>query len=115
MTDFRRHDETRLVREILRAFGARPGIRLFRNSVGMVRLPDGGAIPYGLCPGSSDLIGWRTLPSGVAQFVALEVKTPAGRLTRDQGRFLEAVRRSGGVAAEIRSLGDVEVVLGEAR
>ena len=112
MTGPRRNDETRLVREILRTFGARPGVRLFRNSVGMVRLPGGGAIPYGLCPGSSDLVGWRTLPSGVAQFVALEAKTPAGRLTAAQAAFLRAVARAGGLSGVVRSLDDVEALLG---
>lgn len=107
----RRHDETLLLREILRTFGARPGLRLFRNSVGMVRLPGGGAIPYGLCPGSSDLIGWRTLPSGVAQFIAMEAKTPAGRTTSAQDAFLRAVARAGGLAGVVRSLADVEGLL----
>jgi len=107
----RRHDETRLLREILRTFGARPGLRLFRNSVGMVRLPGGGAITYGLCSGSSDLVGWRTLPSGVAQFVALEVKTPEGRLTAAQAAFLRAVARAGGIAGVARSLDEVENLL----
>jgi hypothetical protein len=107
----RSHDETLLVREILRTFGARPGLRLFRNSVGMVRLPGGGAIPYGLCPGSSDLIGWRTLPSGVAQFVALEVKVSGGRVTSAQAAFLRAVAWAGGVAGIVRSLDDVEALL----
>ncbi len=111
MTALRRHDETALVRQILRTFGARPGLRLFRNSVGMVRLPGGGAIPYGLCPGSSDLIGWRTLPSGVAQFVALEVKSPGGRTTPAQAAFLHAVARAGGLAAVVRSIDDVEAIL----
>ncbi|MCK6478597.1 MAG: hypothetical protein HUU06_03660 [Planctomycetaceae bacterium] len=107
----RRHDETRLLRAILRTFGARPGLRLFRNSVGMVRLPGGGAIPYGLCPGSADLVGWRTLPSGVAQFVALEVKTSSGHLAPAQRAFLLAVVQAGGLAAVVRSLDDVERLL----
>ena len=106
-----RHDETLLLREILWTFGARPGLRLFRNSVGMVRLPGGGAIPYGLCPGASDLVGWRTLPSGVAQFVALEVKTDTGRMTPAQVAFLRAVARAGGLAAVVRSIDDVEAAL----
>lgn len=104
----RRRDEAHLLHAIRLSLGARPGIRLFRNSVGVVRLPGGGAISFGLCPGSSDLIGWRTLPSGIAQFVALEVKGPSGRLSPEQARFLAAVRRAGGVAAEVRSLDDAE-------
>lgn len=107
----RHQEETFLLRRILRTFGARPGVRLFRNSVGMVRLPGGGAIPYGLCPGSADLVGWRTLPSGVAQFVALEVKAPEGRVAPAQEAFLRAVARAGGLAAVVRSLEDVEAAL----
>ncbi len=113
MTAPRHQDETLLIRQILRTFGARPGLRLFRNSVGMVRLPGGGAIPYGLCRGSADLVGWRTLPSGVAQFVAFEVKTPAGRVAPAQEGFLRAVARAGGLAAVVRSLDDVETALRE--
>jgi len=118
VTQPRRQDETLLLREILRTFGAHPGLRLFRNSVGMVRLPGGGAVTYGLCPGSSDLVGWRTLATDLgtmAQFVALEAKAPGGRLTPEQERFLEAVRRAGGLAAEVRSVVDVEATLGGAR
>jgi hypothetical protein len=107
----RAYTETLLLREILRTFGARPDLRLFRNSVGLVRLPGGGAISFGLCVGSSDLVGWRTNSSGVAQFVAIEVKAPTGRLTPDQDRFLAAVRSAGGLAGVARSLTDVEELL----
>jgi hypothetical protein len=114
VTGARRTDETLLLREVLRTLGARPGLRLFRNSVGLVRLPGGGAIPYGLCPGSSDLVGWRTLRVGslpIAQFVALEVKTPTGRLTEEQARFFFAVQAAGGLAGEVRSLEDAEALV----
>ena len=45
------------------------------------------------------------------RFVALEIKAPKGRLTPQQTAELEAVRRAGGIAAEVRSLEDVLVAL----
>ena len=46
---------------IMLALGGHPGIRVFRNNVGLARFPDGSTVRYGLCPGSADLIGWRTV------------------------------------------------------
>lgn len=91
---------------------SRKGWRVFRNNVGV--LPDRRGVPvrYGLCPGSSDLIGWRELVitpdmvgHTVAQFVAVEVKGPTGKATPKQMKFLEAVARSGGVAVIARGEG----------
>lgn len=50
--------------------------------------------------GTSDLIGCRRSDG---RFVALEVKTPAGRLREEQERFLDAVRAAGGIAGMVRS------------
>lgn len=93
------------------------GWRLFRNNVGvawagkpcipcmqrMVR------IRYGLCVGSSDLIGWRPITitqqmvgTTVAIFLAVEVKTPSGRVSDEQNAFLDAVTASGGDARVVR-------------
>ena len=93
---------------------SRRGYRLFRNNVGC--LPDARGVPvrYGLCPGSSDLIGWRPLTitpdmvgHTVAQFVAVEVKGPAGKATPEQLRFLDAVTSAGGVALIARGEGQL--------
>lgn len=77
---------------------SRAGARVFRNNVGLARYR-GHTVRYGLATGSSDLIGWT--PDG--RFLALEVKTPRGRLTAEQSAFLDAVARAGGVAACVRS------------
>ena len=45
------------------------------------------------------------------RFCAFEVKAPRGRLTPHQTAELEAVRRAGGIAAEVRSLEDVIAAL----
>ena len=78
--------------------------RLFRNNVGRRKVGDRW-IQYGLCPGSSDLIGWtrRTItPADVGEtwaiFTAVEVKSAAGRLTSEQRLFLDAVAEAGGLA-----------------
>lgn len=88
-------------------------MRLFRNTVGVswageiirrdartVTLLDYRQIRYGLCVGSSDLIGWRV---GTGQFVALEVKRPGLLPTPEQAVFLRNVRAGGGLAAVVHS------------
>lgn len=105
--------EMAVLRRILEAC-ARGEVRLFRNQVGQYELKDGRILRSGLCKGSSDLIGYRSVvvtPEMVGQrlavFVALEVKDK-GRLTAEQAQFLEVVRRAGGIAAEVRSVEDAE-------
>lgn len=93
--------------------------RLFRNSVGEVQDPRSGRyIRYGLCVGSSDLIGWRTVTvtpdmvgTELAVFVALEVKTPRGRVTPEQATFVQAVTDAGGIGRIVRSVEDAKIFL----
>jgi hypothetical protein len=85
---------------------AKIGVRLFRNNVGMLEDRNGQKVKYGLCKGSSDLIGWTLVrcPDGErAVFTAIEVKTPIGRATPEQLAFIEAVNRDGGIAFIARS------------
>jgi hypothetical protein len=98
--------ESQLVRDILLAFGAIPGIRLFRNNVGRLQDRKGHWVQYGLCVGSSDIIGWHS-----GRFVALEVKSATGSLTKEQAAFIEAVRRDNGIAACVRSVDEVATAL----
>jgi hypothetical protein len=65
----------------------------------------------GLCVGSSDLIGFRTRPDGIAQFVALEVKSPTGRPTKEQTAFLDHITQAGGCAGVVRSITDADTVI----
>ena len=118
-----RTPEKTLLRLILREFGARPDIRLFRNNVGVAEYPDGSRVAYGLCPGSADLIGWRTVEitpamvsSRFARFPAVEIeaeiKAPPGRLTEAPRNFQNAVERAGGIAVLARSPEDVGEAVG---
>jgi len=58
-------------------------------------------------PGVSDILG--VLPGG--RFLAIEVKTRRGRLTKRQEGFLSAVNQKGGLGFVARSLDDVVEVL----
>jgi hypothetical protein len=64
----------------------------------------------GLCVGSSDLIGYRQV-DGLAQFVALEVKSPTGRPTKEQGLFIDHIQAAGGLAGIARSVDDAAAIL----
>ncbi|KAF0115158.1 MAG: VRR-NUC domain-containing protein [Rhodospirillaceae bacterium] len=122
--------ESTLLREtLLRA--SRMGARLFRNQVGAgvagtvlrevepgLFLVRGHRVTMGLCPGSADLVGWRTVeitPAMVglrlALFAAIEVKSAAGKATPEQRNFLTRVREAGGLAAIIRDAGDCDAAL----
>ena len=83
------------------------GARVFRNNIGALQDRSGRWIQYGLCPGSSDLIGWRSVTvteamvgAKAALFVACEVKSqgPRAKATPEQISFLSAVTAAGGIA-----------------
>lgn len=57
--------------------------------------------------GVSDILG--VLPMG--RFLAIEVKTPKGKLSPDQAVFLEEVTSLGGLAFKAESVNDVETAL----
>jgi hypothetical protein len=115
---------------------ARGPVRLFRNNVGTgwagqstrvtagnlravaaqlqpgdVVIRNGRPLHAGLCVGSSDLIGWRTTESGLAQFVAVEVKSERGRVSSEQTRFIDAVNQAGGCAGIARSVDDAQALM----
>lgn len=88
---------------------------LFRNNVGVAFQPNGQVIKYGLCKGSSDLIGWRPIDitqdmvgKTIAQFIAVEVKTKTGRPTKEQINFLHQLDKAGGCAILAKSPEDAE-------
>lgn len=92
--------------------------RLWRNNTGALRDANGQLVRYGLCAGSSDLIGYRTItitPDMVGQrlavFAAVEVKAPKGRPTPEQTAFLEHVRAAGGIAGIARSVEEAAALL----
>lgn len=92
--------------------------RLFRNNTGTLRDQHGRPVQFGLCKGSADLIGWRSITitpamvgTTIAVFTSVEVKTPTGRIRPEQQQWLEAVQAAGGIAGVARSVADAEVLL----
>jgi hypothetical protein len=110
--------------KIMLALGKMQNVRIFRNNTGnaiagarYIRIDKpttvtlqpgdwivkaGSRIQYGLCNGSSDLIGWRHI-KGMSQFLAVEVKAPRGIVSPDQENFLRVVRECGGCGIVARS------------
>ena len=87
--------------------------RLFRNNTGTLKDQHGRPVQFGLCKGSADLIGYRTVTitpdmvgQQVAVFLSIEVKTPTGRIRPEQQQWLDAVQAAGGIAGVARSVDD---------
>lgn len=118
-----------LLRRIMKCFG-HGRVRLFRNNVGaawmgphvwangQVIITHPARVKFGLIEGSSDLIGWRSryiteedVGKEIAQFVAIEVKAPRGRISKQQERFIAAVVEAGGIGGVARSIDDVNALL----
>ena len=69
-------------------------------------------------PGGSDLIGYRKVTvtpemvgQEIAQFAAVEVKTPKGRVRPEQQQFIEHIRSAGGIAGIARSVAEAQELL----
>lgn len=96
------------------------GARLFRNNCGALKDARGQWIRFGVAnPGGSDFIGW--VPVKISQdmvgkvlpiFTAVEIKTVSGKPTQEQTAFIEAIKKAGGIAGIVRSVSDLEKLLG---
>jgi hypothetical protein len=82
-------------------------VSLWRNNTGFDRER---RIKYGLGLGGADLVG---LIDG-GRFVAFEIKTPIGRVSKDQILWANAVRARGGFVAVVRSVDDAALALARA-
>ena len=97
--------EKRLQNEILRAFGTKRWMRLWRANTGVAQIGSR-VVRFGV-PGQADLTG--ILPGGVR--LEVEVKSDRGRQTEDQRNFQRMIERFGGVYVLARSVDDVERAL----
>lgn len=82
--------------------GNDPACRLWPNNSGIATHKHGNhtsRVRYGLCPGSSDLIGIIG-PKG--RMLAIEVKVGSDQLSEEQDLFLRLVRAFGGFGCELR-------------
>ena len=107
------------IQQRIRLACGRGAVRLWRNNTGALVDKQGRFVRFGLCKGSSDLIGLRSLevtPEMVgrrlAQFVALEIKTDCGTVSPEQRAFLLLVQQLGGLGAVCRSIAEAQAVLG---
>lgn len=97
------------------------GVIAWRNRRGMLPLPNGGMLPFGVGPhGASDFLGYTPITitadmvgKTVAVFTALESKTDTGVVAPHQQAFLDEVRERGGIAGVCRSGEDVRAVVRE--
>ena len=114
-----KRNREQVLQQLARAkLGEYSHVRMFRNNVG-VAYRKGSNVPirFGLCEGSSDLIGLRSVCITkdmvgrlIGQFVAAEVKAPNGRLTEAQRVFGTTVENLGGMFVVVRSLDDLEEI-----
>lgn len=131
--------EKALIKRILARHGARPDLRLWRNETGLfwagtmkgnlgsgaVVLKNPSRVMAGLCKGSADLVGLKVeeLPvaggagevtvEAVGRFVGLEVKTGRQKPSDAQKKWIALVEELGGIAGVVRSVEDVDEILGE--
>lgn len=109
-----------------------PKTILFRNNVGtgwigtVKRSKTGSGIyienprplDAGLCVGSSDLIGWKSVEitedmigKKIAVFVAIEGKTGNLKPTKQQLNFIAQLKKAGGIGGVVRSIDDAFLVV----
>jgi hypothetical protein len=101
--------EKQIQQTILKLMGSRHDIRLFRNNVGMMIDLHGNHVKYGLCKGSADLIGVKTITitedmvgQEIGVFLSIEVKSDKGKLTPEQIAWQKMVETMGGIGLIVR-------------
>lgn len=82
---------------------------IFRINVGKGYTPDGRYFDTGVPKGFSDLFGFRK-SDGKAVFI--EVKTPNGRASAYQKKFIEQMQKNGAIAGVCRSTDDALKLIG---
>lgn len=131
--------ESVLLRDILAALGALPGVILFRNHVGrawqgsakhvkagqLYRIPaDGVYIPHarpcavGLAPETPDIVGMRSVTitpdmvgRTIAVFAGVEVKTEDGRIQAGQAHCIAVFSRMGARVGIARDIETARAIL----
>lgn len=106
--------ETNILQEC-RLRASQLGYRFYRNNTGRLEDKNGRWVDFGLCVGSSDLIGpvpveitEDMVGKTVALFGACEVKTPGKHPTDTQKTFLDVINGMGGVAVWATSADEFE-------
>lgn len=88
--------ETAVMKQIQLAV-SKAGHRVWRNNVGFATTKNGCNIKFGLCVGSSDLIG--IMGDGSGRLLAIECKVNKNKIpSSEQANFILQITRLGGVA-----------------
>ena len=114
--------EANILNDCLLALSAR-GCTAWRNNTGQLPDKNGRPIKFGLCVGSSDIIGIAPIHitsdmvgQTLGLFVAVECKTRMGQATDAQLRFIKAVIAKGGRAGIARNNDDaVQIALAKVK
>lgn len=99
--------EHQIQNEILRVFGSRSDMRLWRANTGVARYGDR-VVRFGVA-GQADLTG--ILPNGTR--LEIEVKDAKGRQSKSQQNYQRMIERFGGVYILARSVDDVWAALAD--
>jgi hypothetical protein len=110
------------IQRLIQIAASESGTITFRNNCGAYKTEEGGYVRYGVgSPGGSDLIGITPVivtpemaGKTIGVFTAIEVKTPIGRISKDQQYFTSAINKAGGIAIFARSADDAIFELQEA-
>ena len=98
--------EKQIQNSIVREFGTKPWLRIWRANVGVARI-NRRVVRFGV-PGQADLTG--ILYDG--RKIEIEVKSATGRQTQDQKNFQAMIEKFNGVYILARSITDVYEQLG---
>lgn len=110
-TGRKRNPESAILSSCLQLLHLR-GIFCFRVNQGPIPLAGGkGFRRFAGLRGVSDIIGICSVAGRGGVMLAVEVKTPAGRLSPEQSAFLEEIRARGGVAVVVRSVAELEAAI----
>lgn len=118
--------ESKLQRDIRAAFAHMPDLWCYRNNQGTFQVRPGEWHHFGLPKGSADLICSLRVraflanrpphpPLDLARFVALETKSAAGKLTKEQRDWGRSVQVGGGFYAVVRSVAEAMAAIERAR
>jgi hypothetical protein len=97
--------------EVMRHFGTREQLRLWRANSGAALSPDGNRIIKFGVAGQADLSG---IIRSSGRRLEIEIKTATGRQSVEQKRFQEMIERFGGIYVLARSPDDVYAALSAA-
>ena len=89
------------IMRLIQMEASKVGARLWRNNVGTAMTKNGSFITFGLCVGSSDLIGIYK-----GRFLAVEVKAKGKKPTKEQINFIDFINKFGGIAGVCYSVED---------